>query len=81
MRRKQKAMVLTGQEPENPLGAAERDMISVSRAQRSPQQWSCQRALTVRGNVAVDIEACSLDGPTDAAAAIAGAIGERLPAA
>lgn len=61
--------------------AADRDMISVSRVQHSPQQWSCQRALTVRGNVAVDIEACSLDGPTEAAAAIAGAIGERLPAA
>lgn len=59
----------------------DREMLTVSRAQRSPQQWSCQRALTVRGNVAVDIEACSLEGPTDAAAAIAGAIGERLPAA
>lgn len=61
--------------------SSEGDMLTVSRTQRSPQQWSCQRALTVRGNVAVDIEACSLDGPTDAAAAIAGAIGERLPAA
>lgn len=29
MRRKQKAMVLTGQEPENPLGAAERDLIAL----------------------------------------------------
>lgn len=61
--------------------AAGRDMLSVSRSQRSPQQWSCQRALSVHGNAAVDVEACSLDGPTDAAAAIAGAIGERLPAA
>lgn len=56
-------------------------MLTVSRAQRVPEQWSCQRALTVRGNVAVDVEACSLDGPTSAAATIVGAIGERLPAA
>lgn len=61
--------------------AASRDMLTVSRSQRSPQQWSCQRALTVRGNAAVDVEACSLDGPTDAAAAMAGTIGDRLPAA
>lgn len=60
---------------------ADGEMLTVSRVQRSPQQWSCQRALTVRGNVAVDVEACSLDGPTGAAAAIAGAIGDRLPAA
>lgn len=57
------------------------DVLTVSRTQRGPQQWSCQRALSVRGNVAVDVEACSLDGPTTAAAAIAGAIDERLPSA
>lgn len=55
------------------------DVLAVSRVQRSPQQWSCQRALTVHGNVAVDVEACSLDGPTSAAATIAGAIADRLP--
>ena len=55
------------------------DVLSVSRVQRSPQTWSCQRALTVHGNVAVDVEACSLDGPTSAAAAIAGTIADRLP--
>lgn len=60
---------------------SERDMLTVSRTQRSPQQWSCQRALTVRANVAVDVEACALDGPTDAAAVIARGIGDRLPAA
>ncbi len=60
---------------------AERDMLSVSREQRSPQRWSCQRALTVRGTVAVDVEACSLEGPTSAAATIAAAVGDRLPAA
>ena len=61
-----------------PVGV-ERDVLAVSRVQRSPQQWSCQRALTVHGNVAVDVEACSLDGPTSAATAIAGAIAGRLP--
>ncbi len=54
------------------------DVLTVSRQQRSPQRWSCQRALTVQGQVAVDVEACALDGPTAAAAAIAGAIAERI---
>ena len=61
--------------------STERDVLTVSRTQRGPQQWSCQRALSVRGSVAVDVEACSLDGPTAAAASIAGLIDERLPAA
>ena len=61
-----------------PVGL-ERDILSVSLVQRGPQSWSCQRALTVHGNVAVDVEACSLDGPTAAATAIAGAIADRLP--
>ena len=61
--------------------SSERGLLTVSRTQRSPELWSCQRALTVRSNVAVDVEACSLDGPTTAAAAIADAIGARLPAA
>jgi hypothetical protein len=54
------------------------DVLTVSRQQRSPQQWSCQRALTVQGHVAVDVEACALDGPTSAAAAIARSIAERI---
>lgn len=57
------------------------DVLSVSRTQRGPQRWSCQRALAVRVNVAVDVEACSVGAPTSAAAAIATMIGERLPAA
>ena len=59
----------------------ERDLLTVSREQRSPQHWFCQRALTVHANVGVDVEACSLDGPTTAGAAIARRIGDRLPAA
>jgi hypothetical protein len=54
------------------------DVLTVSREQRSPQRWSCQRALTVNGTVAVDVEACALQGPTSAAAAIARAIAERI---
>lgn len=57
------------------------DVLSVSRMQQGPQRWSCQRALAVRVNVAVDVEACSLAAPTSAAATIATMIGERLPAA
>lgn len=63
-----------------PVGV-DRDLLSVSRTQRSPETWSCQRALTVHGNAAVDVEACSLDGPTTAAAAIARTIADRLPTA
>ena len=61
--------------------SADRDLLTVSREQRGPQHWFCQRALTVHANVGVDVEACSLDGPTSAAAAIAGRIGDRLPTA
>ncbi len=57
------------------------DVLSVSRMQQGPQRWSCQRALTVRVNVAVDVEACSLGAPTSAAATIATMIGERWPVA
>lgn len=60
---------------------ADRDVLTVTRTQRSPQQWSCQRALSVYGNVAVDVEACDAGGATGAAAAITAAIGERLPSA
>ncbi|MGV0992442.1 MAG: sensor domain-containing protein [Mycobacterium sp.] len=59
----------------------ERGVLTVSRTESGPQQWSCQRALSVGGNVAVDVEACSLDGPTTAAAEIAGLIDDRLPSA
>lgn len=61
--------------------STEHDVLAVSRVQQSPQRWACQRALTVHSNVAVDVEACSLDGPTAAASAIAGQIAGRLPAA
>jgi hypothetical protein len=56
-------------------------VLAVSREQRSPQQWFCQRALTVHGNGGVDVEACSLDGTTSAAATIAHQIADRLPSA
>lgn len=63
-----------------PVGT-DRDVLTVSREQRSPQHWFCQRALTVQATVAVDVEACSLERPTTAAAAIAHRIGDRLPRA
>jgi len=59
----------------------DRDVLAVSRVQRSPQRWACQRALTVHGNAAIDVEACSLDGNTPAATAIARSISDRLPSA
>lgn len=55
------------------------NVLTVSREQRSPQRWSCQRALTVHGQVAVDVEACALDTPaTTAAATIARSIADRI---
>lgn len=60
--------------------STEHDVLAVSRVQEGPQRWACQRALTVHGNVAVDVEACSAQGPTSAAATIARGITERLPA-
>lgn len=59
----------------------ERNTMTVARRQLSPQHWFCQRALSVQAAVAVDVEACSLDGPTSAAAAIAARISDRIPAA
>lgn len=56
------------------------DILTVARTQRGPLQWSCQRALSVRGNVAIDVEACDAGQPTDAAATITTAIGTRMPA-
>jgi hypothetical protein len=60
---------------------SDHDMLSVSRTEQSPDKWTCQRALTVRNNVAIDIEACSLAGSTTAASTIARQISSRLPAA
>lgn len=61
--------------------AVDDDVLALTRTQRSPERWSCQRALRVHRNVAVDVEACDLDGPTSAAAAIAATIAGRLPTA
>lgn len=58
--------------------SVEGDVLAVSREQRSPQRWSCQRALTVNSTVVVDTEACALHGPTSAASAIARAVAERI---
>jgi hypothetical protein len=61
--------------------SSDHDILSVSRTEQSPEKWACQRALTVHNNVAIDIEACSQDGLTTAAVAIARQISSRLPAA
>ena len=44
-----------------------------------PGRWSCQRALTVRGNTAVDVEACDIDGPHVGGHRDRRAITDRLP--
>lgn len=60
-----------------PVGV-EGGVLAVSREQRSPQRWSCQRALTVQGQVVVDVEACALDASTTAATTIARSIADRI---
>jgi PknH-like extracellular domain len=57
------------------------DVLAISKIQDGPQRWGCQRALTVRSNVAIDIEACSLDQTNTGATAIAHQISARLPGA
>ena len=60
-----------------PVGV-EGGVLTVAREERSPQRWFCQRALTVHGQVAVDVEACALDAPTTAAVTIARSIADRI---
>ena len=72
-----------------PIGEAQRwsvgsistdhDVLAVSRIEQAPDRWSCQRALTVHSNVAIDVEACSTDGPPTAATAIARQIATGCP--
>jgi hypothetical protein len=51
--------------------------LSATQTRQGPQRWVCQRALTVRNNVAVDITACS-DNPADAAVDIAHKIAAKV---
>ncbi|MCW1958102.1 MAG: sensor domain-containing protein [Mycobacterium sp.] len=55
-------------------------VLTVAREQRSPERWSCQRALAVQGQVVVDVEACALDSPnpTTAATSLARSIADRI---
>lgn len=55
------------------------EVLTLSRTQRGPQRWFCQRALAAHGTVVIDVEACSADAPTAAAAGLVRAIGARLP--
>jgi predicted small lipoprotein YifL len=52
--------------------------LSALRIQEGGNGWACQRALTVRNNIAVDMLACSYN-PADAAVAIAHQIAARVP--
>ena len=61
--------------------STDHDVLAVSREEQKPGAVGLPASLTVHGNVAVDVEACSADGPTSAAAAIARQIADRMPAA
>jgi hypothetical protein len=51
--------------------------LSTSDTLKGGDGWACQRALTVRNNVAIDVAACS-GSPTDAAVNIAGQIADKV---
>jgi hypothetical protein len=53
-------------------------MLSIHRPQEGGNGWNCQRALTVRNNVAVDVMACS-SGQGDFAVNIARQIANKVP--
>jgi serine/threonine kinase PknH len=56
--------------------------LSVTKTQVSPQgsaDWSCQRALTVANNVAIDVQVCAHHNPDDSAVNIAHQIAAKVP--
>jgi PknH-like extracellular domain len=54
-------------------------MLSTTTTLEGGNGWACQRALTVRNNVAVDVLACSLNLPADTAVNIAQKIATKVP--
>lgn len=52
--------------------------LSATETREGGQGWACQRALTVKNNVAADITACS-DNPANSAVDIAHKIAAKLP--
>jgi hypothetical protein len=54
-------------------------VLAVSLVRDGVKGWTCQHALTVDNNVAVDVDACTYNQTDPAAAAIAGQIAARVP--
>jgi hypothetical protein len=54
-------------------------ILAVSLVREGVKGWTCQHALTVGNNVAVDVEACTYNQTDPAAAAIASQIAARVP--
>ncbi len=52
--------------------------LSVTETQKNARGWACQRALTVRNNVAIDVKICSYK-PGDSAVNIARQIAAKVP--
>lgn len=53
-------------------------VLTMSKTEDTDTNWSCQHALTVRNNVAIDIRACG-EGINTQAEAVAKAIAEKVP--
>lgn len=54
-------------------------VLSVFRIQQNIDGWNCQRALTVRNNVAIDVVSCSFTANLPAAVNIARQIATKVP--
>jgi hypothetical protein len=54
------------------------DTLTLTTTQQDAAGWTCQRALTVRGGVAVDVSACGY-GQSDSAVTIAREIAAKVP--
>jgi hypothetical protein len=52
--------------------------LSTTDTMSGGRQWACQRALTVSNNIAIDIAACSSNGPPDAAINIAHQVAAKV---
>ena len=53
-------------------------ILTTSKVQEGGDGWTCQRALTVRNNVAIDIVTCGYTQPSAVAAGVAQQIAARV---
>ena len=55
----------------------EQGVLTLTRSQETNPEWSCQHAMTVKNNVAVDVSACAMD-VADRGAELAQRIADKI---